>query len=173
MHTVEHGVHRLTYEFEEVYGLPGVCLIALTGPGVPNLHITPRGVENVDGGVGGNGAIVFENGLEQASRMAFPVFNPNDARRPDWETRKRLPVDPQLAAIRTIVRPFGVHYVTYHAGLYRNEPTVAILSIRGPGMPDLDIKREGVAVLPHEQNELDFGQLNLRVVITRKDLIPS
>ena len=49
MHTVEHGVHRLTYEFEEVYGLPGVCLIALTGPGVPNLHITPRGVENVEG----------------------------------------------------------------------------------------------------------------------------
>src|SRR5262245_28479398 len=109
MHTVEHGVHRLTYEFEEVYGLPGVCLIALTGPGVPNLHITPQGVETGDGEVGGNGTIVFENGPEQASRMAFPVFNPNNSRRPDWETRKRHPADPESTAIRTLSQPFGVH----------------------------------------------------------------
>jgi hypothetical protein len=142
---------------------------------------------------GGLGRIVFENGPDHASRMVFPIFNPTDARRPDWKTRRRPPGDPghsgcapipredpanpprsihdRLAAIRTMFHHFGRHYVVYHASLFPNEPTVIIRHMLGPGLPNLGITREGV--VSHDGWGLDEGkgQLNLHIAITREDLL--
>jgi hypothetical protein len=176
MHTKEHGVHRIYYDHEEVLGLPGICLFAISGPGVPNLKITPVGVETVEGAGSpeGNGKITFENGPEH--RMSFPMFNPNNARLPNWETMRRPPPDPTvLPAIRTMGQSFGVHRVVFHAGLYRNEPTVSILVIAGPGIPGLRLTRDGVEPDTFHSDMGETGDnLSLHIAVTREHLrIPS
>jgi hypothetical protein len=195
MGTVEYGVHRLDNQHDETYGLPAVCLVALTGPGLPSLRITPTGTQPADwsGLIDGQRRIVFENGPDHASRMAFPTFNPADARQPDWKTRRRPPGDPghsgcapvpredpanpprsihdRLAPMRTMAHHFGRHHVVYPASLFPHEPTVIIRHLLGPGLPNLSITREGA--VSHDGTGLDEGkgQLNLHIAITREDLL--
>jgi len=195
--TVNKGVHRIHYQHDEIFGLPAVCIWSITGPGLPRLRFTPTGVEPGDWSdlPEGEGRIVFENGPDDASRMTFPIFNPNDVNQPDWKTRRRPPgypwIEPpaqaeekspsgrprsiqhRLAAIRTCSRYFGRHYVVYHSSLFPNEPTVNVMSILGPGVPNLRITPEGVEAV--DERGLDEGQgcLHLHFVITRTDLLPS
>jgi hypothetical protein len=194
LHIITYGVHRVHYEHEQVFGLPAVCICDITGPGLPRLRITPEGVEPADASdlPEAEGRIAFVNGTADDLRMAFPIFNPADARKPDWKTKRRpfgypwiapvigeeKPSDrphsihDRLAAIRTCFRYFGRHHVVYHPSLFPNEPTVNVMSVDGPGIPNLRITTEGVELA--DGTGLDQGQgcLLLYIKITR-DYIPS
>jgi len=197
LHTVDYGVHRIDYQHDKIFNLSAVCIWAITGPGLPRLRITPEGVEPDDASdlPESEGRIVFENGPDDASRMTFPIFNPHDVHQSDWKTRRRPPgypwIEPpappgkqrpsgrphsihdRLAAIRTCSRYFGRHYVVYHSSLFPNEPTVNVMSILGPGVPNLRITPEGVE--PTDETGLDEGQgcLYLGIEITRADLMST
>jgi hypothetical protein len=192
--TANYGVHTVEYSYEDVLGLPGVCLSAIVGPGLPGLRISPSTVQGAgrEGIHAGLGRIVFENGPDHASRMAFPVYNPNEVRKADWGSRRR-PHEPgntadaqpqtadsdksprtiyqRLSAVRTIPHNFGIHFVVYHSSLYRDEPTVIIHYMLGPGLPSLALTPEGVVRQDPAGLYDGKGQLGLHVRITRDDLL--
>ena len=68
---------------------------------------------------------------------------------------------------------FRRHHVVYHSSLFPDEPTVNVMFILGPGVPNLRITPEGVE--PTDETGLDEGQgcLYLGIEITRADLLPS
>jgi len=196
LHTLTYGARRVHYQHDEIFGLPAVCICDITGPGLPSLRITPEGVEptNASDLPEGEGRIVFENGTDDASRMTFPIFNPNEARKPDWKTKRRPPGYPwiapastgkvspsgsprsiqyRLSAIRTCSHNFGRHYVVYYPSLFPNEPTVRIMSILGPGLPNLRITPEGVEPTDETGIGERQGCVHFSIVITRGDLLSN
>ncbi len=198
IHTLDKGAYRFSYVHEAVDGLPGVCLLDITGPRLPNLRITPARVEPAEWGdlAEGLGRFAFANGPDDGARMAFPIFNPNEARQPDWTTRRRPPgdrglfgvgmaagedaagpapsIDDRLPANRTATRCFGRYPVNYHPSLFPNEPTVHINFMLGPDLPWAAPSLEGIrwhVARPPGHHGDAVRRLALWIRITRDDLL--
>jgi hypothetical protein len=198
IHTLHKGAYRFTYLHEDVDGLPGVCLLDITGPRLPNLRITPTRVEPAEWCdlAEGLGRFAFENGPDDGARMAFPIFNSNEARQPDWATRRRSSSDrhrfgigvtpdedaadpapsifDRLPAMRTVTRCFGRYPVVYHPSLFPNEPTVHINFMLGPDLPWAAPSLEGVrwhVATPPRHHADAVRRLALWIRITRDDLL--
>jgi hypothetical protein len=184
MPILEYGRFRMHYEHEDASALPGVCIYSIAGPGLPSFQIMPGGSERAEEVdlVQKQGRIVFNNGLEEASRLTLPIFNPNLVRRPDWKARIRTPNHPWkegakppysihdcLEPIHSRFHVFGRYQVYYHSSLFPNDPTVTLISMIGPGLGDLRLTPDGVEPAAGTGIE-GVEQLLLGIKITRDDL---
>ncbi len=190
MRIAQNGLYRVAYEPVKVCGVPGVLIRELTGSGLPDYCISMNGADacQFDDLEPGCGRIRFESGAEPDSKFAFPIFNLNEVRRPDWSTKRRAPNDDghsgvaspnpdpslslheRLPAVRTASLMFGVHKCIYHASLFPKEPTLRILYMVGPGLPNLKISPDRAVEIQSDVAVSGMGQLGLGVQVTRDDL---
>lgn len=117
---------------------PAVCICDITGPGLPRLRITPEGAEPDDASdlAENEGRIVFENGPDDDSRMAFPIFHPNEARRLLAGRKQKTKLDtarsPEIPTA-CIDPAFPLHLALHKSAGIRKWGTVLRFSARNSG----------------------------------------